>query len=236
MYPPGCAFHATGTLPAERTIVIGGHYRGGTSMVAGLLKIFGLPIGDRLDLGNNEDLDLRDATEEKILQVVATRNAEHAVWGWKDPGVHRTIRSCHSALRNPRFVFVLRDVFACAQAERWKGQAPDVFLAMKRKHEEQTRMLSFLDRIHAARRPLFVLSYDRALSNPERAVDQLAVFTGFALDPETRRRAIAFIEPERGHGVPEHPPASRAFLRGELERHAPDWLAPRIDRKSDSVG
>lgn len=226
LYPPACAFHADAPLPRERTIAVGGQYRGGTSMVAGLLRILGVPIGRNLEPGNNEDLELRNATDARLQEVVARRNAEYEVWGWKDPGLHRSLYHSFSVLRNPRFVIVLRDVFACAQAEKWKGVTKDVVTMLRRKHDEQTRILGFVDRILAARRPLLLVSYERTLVNPARCVEQLAQFVGIPLDPPTRRRAIEFVEPERGHGDPDSPTASRDFLLGELQQNAPEWLEP----------
>ncbi len=212
MYDPAKAFFVPKVHPAQRTFPIFGHYRGGTSMVAGLLRQMGLYLGERVDPGNNEDPDFRDAPRAKLIEMIHRRNAEHDVWGWKDPGLYRTIGQDFGLLRNPFSIVILRDVFACAQAELWRGQTNDVFTTLRRKQDEQSKMISFMDRIYAARRPMLVISYDRTIVNPERAVDQLIAFTGLSVDEATRQRATAFVQPERGNGDPTIEPTPREVL------------------------
>jgi hypothetical protein len=116
----------------ERTVIVLGMPRGGTSMVAGSLRLLGVPMGDRLEPSNQEDLDILDLvaslqplygedgkpiTEnfDRLRALIAGRNEERPFWGWKDPNAHVYISELMPVLRNPHFVVVFRDHFAAAQ-------------------------------------------------------------------------------------------------------------------------
>lgn len=220
MYPPATLFNLPEVHADQRTLAVLGHYRGGTSMMAGLLRVFGVFMGDQIQYGNNEDVEFQRADAKKVLPLVAKRNAEHDVWGWKYPGLYLTGSEWCWSLRNPYYVAVLRDVVACAQGEVWRGQYKDVFATVRLKHEQQSVMLDFLGTAIRMRRPVMLVSYDRALVNPELLVDQLAQFAGIELDAAARGRAIASVMPERGHGDPFSPPAERSGLEAAILSNA----------------
>lgn len=124
------------TDQAERTYVITGNGRGGTSMVTGVAHLLGLelhPAGS----GNLEDRQFihisqgrstengkshikLDLTAEEIYDRLRERvdlyNSEEQVWGWKDPSVDNYLPQIQDSLRNPHLIVVFRDVVAVASA------------------------------------------------------------------------------------------------------------------------
>ena len=91
----------------QRTVIVLGVPRGGTSMVAKILSVLGVFMGDKLG-ATYEDPDFfrvmqrfgnmppwrrkwhflqRRKVLSDIQSLVAQRNVDHEVWGWKFPGV-----------------------------------------------------------------------------------------------------------------------------------------------------
>ena len=136
------------TATAEKTVVVLGAFRGGTSMVAQLLRALGVFMGDEFahpdqEYGNLEDREFQQLLHRKDLltredisstdfsaaeigtlkTLVGQRNRQHPLWGWKYPGtvlwcLHAGL-SCY--LRNPHFITVFRDPLAIFQHELDKG-------------------------------------------------------------------------------------------------------------------
>ncbi|MBI4879362.1 MAG: hypothetical protein HY812_06835 [Planctomycetes bacterium] len=221
MRPPVTILNDTNGCPGRATLVVFGHYRGGTSMMAGLLRIFGIFMGDRVEFGSNEDLTLRSASAAEAVRIILERNRAHDLWGFKDPGVYDRIHEWYHALRNPRFLCIFRDLLACAHGEVLRGPFDDVFLAMRDKQERQSRMMAFLQVLIEEKVPVLLASYERALQSPGPLVDAVARFIGFAIDEETRERAVRYVVPERTHGEPSLPKLSDE----ETRRIANGWNA-----------
>ena len=134
-----------GTGDREKTVVVLGAFRGGTSMVAGALKALGVFMGERFssqsEYDNEEDLEFSDLLHnDELLKraaasgevseadfgpldgvnaLVRRRNEAHWLWGWKYPGTVLWLLHTGLAgrLRNPHFVTVFRDPLAVCQHE-----------------------------------------------------------------------------------------------------------------------
>ncbi len=204
---PTVAYHQPAAVPDQRSIVTFGHFRGGTSMVAGILRMLGLFMGNRVEAGNNEDTEFKDAPSDVIRRRIRERNAAHDVWGFKYPGVFENGEEWIDALRNPFFVFVSRDPLASAQGEVFRRAFDDEFEALRTKVEHQVKMQALLERIMRRGDPLLLISYERALRYPRELVDALGDFVGLEVTDETRERAVGFVEPERGHADLVNPPS-----------------------------
>ena len=71
-------------IPVRRTLVVLGVERGGTSMVAGVLRALGVPMGDRAGLNHEDPAFLKD-DPDKLRRAIRTRNKQHDMWGFKVP-------------------------------------------------------------------------------------------------------------------------------------------------------
>ena len=98
-------------------------------MVSGLLRLFGVPMGEHVNDANNEDEEFlsargtrrqladpeaRNAVLVDLIRLFRSRNERHPVWGWKDPLAPLYIRDVFPLMRNPRFLVIFRDPFAVA--------------------------------------------------------------------------------------------------------------------------
>lgn len=203
--------------PASGILVFGAP-RGGTSMVAGVLRLIGTDMGARQGRGNNEDLDIQAARGnvgnlgdvnhpdyaaalERMRPVIEARAAEGRVWGWKDPHGALYARDVLDLMPSPRLIGVFRDPAASAERiHMLTGQPVAESLADVLWLYGKAQGL-----IADPPAPLAMVSYEKALVRPERFVEQLAFFCGLKPDAKQISEAVAFISPERGHGDPHSP-------------------------------
>ncbi len=195
MTNPGIA--ALGAIEAnvQRTLVVLGTARGGTSAVAGAL--------DRLDVFTGalsaapvfEDVNLANAIEtggaEDAGRIIREYNAAHSVWAFKRPRLLYHIQDVHALFRKPVYIVVFRDVFAAAQRTRISGGV-DAFLTMDKLLADNERIIDFLDVVRPA---ALLVSYEKLMARPAELVDQLIELLPGSVDPAARQAAIDFIRP-----------------------------------------
>lgn len=227
-------------LPAVRTYVVMGCPHGGTTMLAGLLRLAGVPMGTRIDTVTSEDLEFRQYEPAALREVIRRRNLEHDVWGWKAPWSVQYLPELLPELREPFFVFVTRDPVATTRREvRETGcdelAALDAWLA---------NMRTQVDILRATGRPTLLISYEKTVRRPERLLDLLAVFLGETWSDEQRARLAQFVVPLGGYQtVNRHfalglrpMPAALAHpevLAGEPPEPALLWRTLAFDRPYD---
>ncbi len=100
-------------LPLRRggeTLVITGSSRGGTSTVAYALRRAGLNLGVNVNPVTHEDNDVLKAVNEgKFDELIASRDAADARWGFKMPDAVTMLGELDEKLRKPLFVIVYRN-------------------------------------------------------------------------------------------------------------------------------
>jgi len=201
-----------------RGIFVFGGPRGGTSMVAGALRLLGVDMGARQGHGNNEDLDIQEArggiaelgdpesaafaAALERMRPVITRRAEcDAAWGWKDPHGALYGAAVEDLLPAPRLVCVFRDPHAAAERVHILTEKP-FLTALEETLTLYQRCRTYLETTGL---PVASVSYEKALVRPERFVEQLTQFCGLSPDSAKTKDAIDFCYPERGHGSPTDP-------------------------------
>jgi hypothetical protein len=182
------------TGPVEKTVIVLGVARGGTSMVAGALSKLGVYMGDAITGVVFEDLTLSRAVERRdkhqVRQIINDRNQRFRIWGWKRPSSIDYIGNLESEFRNPIYVVVFRDIFSIANRNRL-SMSIDVVSNMRRSLAEYLKIIEFLEQSKA---PCMLVSYDKAINNKEGFVRYLARFVG--IDNEASlRAAIESIQP-----------------------------------------
>lgn len=181
-------------LPAaEKTVVVLGAARGGTTMVASVLEALGVPMGEKLG-PVMEDVALSRAVETRDLaavdEIIAARNEKHPVWGWKRPSALEHGEVWQGRFRNPYIIAIFRDPFAIANRNRI-SMLSDVFqnMALSVRH-----LGMLVEIVKKEKGPVLLCSYEKALASPEtfvRAVDDF-----LDLDAADRRAdAIGRINP-----------------------------------------
>lgn len=168
----------------QRTIGIFGHSRGGTSATAGVVRLLGVHLfSNRI---SNDDGPLHASIHPG--SIIAVRNAEYDVWGFKHPALLGRVQQLQRELRNPHFIFVSRDPVASLSADR------DVFEALDLQEAEQ-RSFEFFDAVKKCTVPFIVISYEKLVKNPQAVVYQIADFIGTPVN----HRAVAFVNQSKGY-------------------------------------
>lgn len=182
--------------PPRYTAIVFGAPRGGTSSVAGAIRLLGLPMGEGLG-SNHEDPDFNadaarrrglseaQADDERIA-VIARRNEEHRRWGWKYPRAAQYLPALKKSLRNPRLIVVHRDAAAVAQRDIEAGHHP--LEAMRQAGRILQRNLAL---VADWRAPTLMVSYEKSVAKPAALARALSVFLDLSL---TGRREAAITE------------------------------------------
>ena len=103
----------------EKTFVVLGVQRGGTSMVAGVLRAMGVDMG-HAGL-NHEDNRFLGADKAALSKVIAERSGERTVWGFKAPETTLQLDYLETALRNPCYICVMRGIPAVVDSFMTRG-------------------------------------------------------------------------------------------------------------------
>lgn len=174
----------------EKTVLVLGIGRGGTSMVAGVLSKLGIFMGEELRSRYQDQvlLDCMDRNDKaRAREVIAERNARYPLWGIKKLRLWRWDR----LFRQPVYVVVFRDLFAVAN-RRTTIYSSTLLGEMLKVLSLNLMLLLFLK---LTRRPALLASYEKTLLYPEGFVRGLTVFLGLPDDPEHFSEAVQLIQP-----------------------------------------
>lgn len=180
--------------PDQRTIIVLGAPRGGTTMVAGALHHLGVPMGDTAGPTVFEDANLGktfDAGDDgEFGRLVEEMNIKYDVWGWKRPTSYRRIDQLDHHFRAPYFVAVFRDPVSVGLREKISMR----FDALKVIEQTLDAYRSIVSFMRSVERPFLAVSFDKALRYPEHFISELADFIGITDRPQ--EPAVDFIDPE----------------------------------------
>lgn len=186
------------TAERGRTFVVTGLQRSGTSLVAAMLQTAGLFIGSDIN-----DVVFEDEAMARILasgdtaalrQIIAQRNANHSVWGFKYPALCDALAPSQLALFDrPRVVVTFRDPIAMA-VRKSLSEYHDPMHVLHGLIAEQSAMMTFVSQLTC---PSLLLSYEKVLGFPEDFVDATLRFCDIPQTDGLRARLVALIEPNR---------------------------------------
>ena len=176
------------------TVLVTGVARGGTSMVAGVVRELGVDLGANLG-PNHEDPQFLPTAPRAIRKVVAARNAAKDVWGWKMPHAVDHLHRVERRLRNPHVIVVFRNTMAVVRSRmRRQGITADEALRTTLQHQAAAGRAAA--RTRAA---LLLVDYEAALREPEAFVDRVAAFLHLAPDASQREAAATMVDPRGGY-------------------------------------
>lgn len=176
----------------EKTVIVLGAARGGTSMVAGTLSKLGLYMGEDLPTLYEDSvmsLCLRQNDKRQAKKIIKERNEKYAVWGFKKPSLR--LWSWLSLFREPVYIIVFRDLFATAN-RRVVSLDKFLFREMLNVLGVNLCLLLFL---RFSKRPILIASYEKALLAPDKFVGGLTRFLGIIDKPSAVSDAVTFISP-----------------------------------------
>lgn len=199
--------------PEARTIVVLGVARGGTSLISGLLDLAGIDMGNAI-LANHEDPefvfhsgdrrvfhgDRKQEALAKVSEIIAKRNAEKKVWGWKDPLALHYLGGVADKLRNPYVVLVVRNLVSVALSEFKRNKLAFSECAFLSKQQltlvEYSLIYEMLAQTHF---PTLIMEYEKVIKYPEEAVNELCAFIGQKPGEEVLQRMKRFIDGDKGY-------------------------------------
>ena len=178
----------------ERTYVVLGVSRGGTSAAAGILNFLGVPMGSTGEAPLFEDLPMNRALSQGIESVetlIARTNAEKSVWGFKGNTITLPYEEIATKLRNPVFIVIFRDLLAIANRANLSA-GRDVAAIMQRQGKEYQRIVDF---VSTGRFYSVLVSYEKLCMYPDKVVDAIAHSAGLEVTAEQSQAASAFVRP-----------------------------------------
>jgi len=182
----GILINRSKTVLAQKTFIVLGAPRGGTSLVAGALRLAGVFMGEKVSASNNEDREFTihdgnvelfssDAQKDSFLRTISSiidrRNDSHFCWGWKDPISALYLFNIIQKVRNPHFVFITRDMSAIAMREKIALPYPLNEVQKPSFYAQKIKMVIDLyqksqELVDATGAPTLYVSYEKACSNP----------------------------------------------------------------------
>jgi len=181
----------------EKTLIVSGVGRGGTSLVASVLFHAGVFMGQHLAEAVYEDQEFIAAFHSRqrdvLARLIAQRNASQQVWGFKTPGIHVALDYRELSLfRNPHLIIVFRDPVAIAERAAL-AEYRNSLTTMRESLDALRNILGFVDNTKA---PALLLSYEKALMKPMVFIDALLSFGGVTLKDAARQALLGAIQPE----------------------------------------
>lgn len=177
-----------GPQTGPRTLLVSGVARSGTSLVARLLQMAGIPLGRTADGVVFEDTEIAQALEQPdraaVRALIQQRDTAHAVWAFKRPNLFQRLHPDELTLfRAPSLILTFRDPVAIAQRNIISNRS----FTLEALHAAAEDLRAATDFARRAQCPVLLLSYEKALVMPDRLVAALLSFAGLTLDD--RRRA-----------------------------------------------
>lgn len=201
----GLAFmNAKRRRPGPKTVIVVGHARSGTSLVARALHVAGVPMWLHGPLtANYEDKEfvkvLQDAIDKPPLDearmdgLIAERDRAYETWGFKAPTAMEELPYLLHHTRNPQVILVFRDMLATCLREHLSVDS-DPWEAFESILSYQANMLTMLRNTDV---PCFLVSYEKAILNPEFFCRKLGEFLERTAEPHWINEAVLQINPNQ---------------------------------------
>mgnify|MGYP006269088197 CR=1 FL=1 len=229
MNPNPCTVVRTNPHPGRGTVLVLGTPRGGTSVVAGICHMLGIPMGLDIDPSNMEDRRFRTLGARSDRRVAAAEffddlHRTTPLAGVKDPAAIDWLPDVYQDIADPVLVVVSRDVYAVAQREHVSGM--DFFPAL---HGAIRRKYAVLDLVEKVTAPLIVVSYERLIEDPHDAIESLSQFLCGEVVTELVAHVASLVKPHADMPNDVNFVACRAeFEAGEPGNHVGRLPEPRL--------
>jgi len=174
----------------QKTIVVVGLERSGTSMVAKLLSELGIFLGAQRNTSVYEDPQIFSALENQNISqfedLVEKFNADHNIWGWKRPQAFQYASDFEERVRNIHYIVLFRDSLSIASRNSISIGLPilDNLAQTSKKNDDLCRF------VIASKKPMLCVSYEKAMADKEQFIQHLIDYLGIRVDKETRNIAI----------------------------------------------
>ncbi len=158
---------------AQKTIVVLGLPRSGTSMIGKVLYELGIFHDDGyLNKNVYEDkmaIDVFENNVNKLNEYIRNQNNKYNIWGFKRPGAYYYIDKYVHQLRNPIYIVPFKDLLAMSLRKNISIDM-DFSFALKETMKQSNELIQFLDRTKV---PMILFSYEKAILNPSYFVNEI---------------------------------------------------------------
>jgi len=181
----------------EKTIIVLGMARSGTSMVARVLNGMDVFLGNKIDQAVFEDVEIAESLEKGDLvsfkNLIQERNKSHKIWGWKRPNSLNHTELITKSVRNPHFIIVYRDLLSIALRNHISMDA-NLDESLKLSNQTYQKINEFVAKTKA---PIMLVSYEKAIHRKRKFIKELANFIDFKLKPSKVEQLFKLIETDR---------------------------------------
>ncbi len=162
-------------------------------MVAGLLRVMGVNMGENIGLLNHEDLDVVSKTGSEFVEYVTQRSLQNlsGKWGFKYPHLHDFYQECISLLGQCKLIFIFRDHFSVALSYKKYHDIP-LSIGVREAARRYALLSSMFCELQSSTLPL---SYEKAIQNKSKCVKDISDYIGIELSDQKHRECIDFISP-----------------------------------------
>lgn len=170
----------------QKTVIVLGCSRGGTSAIAGLCRELGVSFGDEVHPIKHEWSPIvysNDGTVDQAasLRNIESMNAKNDVWGWKSPKDMFALDQITSVVKNPHVIIIFRNM-----ADVIASSAHHEALPLEAQAEHIGDIHRFLGHIVTfGTDPIAIISYERMIADTASTVDALTGWLG--IKPTTRQ-------------------------------------------------
>lgn len=181
----------------EKTIIVVGVARGGTSMVSGSLHHLGIFCGARAVSPVFEDTHLSSAIESnditKTKEIIEEYNKTHSLWAYKRPNIINYLPKLHQLFRNPVYLFIFKDIASIAERNSisMKTKLTTNLVHAQRDYQKIVNFIQDTQDLEG-----LILSYEKVMQHKDDFLTTLIKLLDKNKIPEDHlREAKKFIEP-----------------------------------------
>lgn len=192
--------NTAGAGHGQKTVLVIGQSRGGTSLVAAILDALGVYMGEPNELHNGGAYEsfkfVHGGKDEKDAEI-ARCNSLYDIWGWKQPFGPDVLATLSPRVRNPHCIFIFRDVVATTKSYAWHTkQIPDAALVAVLL--QQARLLEALQE---TKLPSLVVSSEHAHTRPTEVIDEIIMFLKLTVPYRSAFHAVESVSRGGGYKV-----------------------------------
>lgn len=132
---------------------------------------------------------------DEINRQIEKRNI-NPIWTWKIPQCAVNLPHWYKLIRNPFWIYIVRDHLASSFTEVRLKVVPDVLQGLKIKNDHEQLFIEFMNSVHKENMPILLISYERIRLHKGEFLLNLIKFLGTNPLIENITNAVDFIEEE----------------------------------------
>lgn len=180
----------------QKTLIVVGVARGGTSLLAGTLHHMGVFTGDKSPHPVFEDVRIATPMDkrefDKVRDVISEYNQRYNVWAYKRPSMIHYLNEMHSLWRNPIYLFVFRDIAAISN-RNVLSMNENFKEGLIGAYERYACIVNFIGSDLQINGIAF--SYEKIKDHPEILIQELSQVAGVDVSTEVKNNIMEFITP-----------------------------------------